>query len=263
MDALHFGLGAVTYPPQRGGLEGTSMTSILPAASDDLRVVICLEFDRRASPLKVAKFRTALLNCPCVTSGSDLTGTFDFMVEAALPDIGSFNEWLEGIKGALANLVSRYETNFVTKRFVRAERDVGHAVWVRCEDGMKRVDSSLINKVTAEGDYMRLHTDGESWMFHSTMNDISERLGADFILVHRSTLLRSSFINHLRHEGRAWTAVLDDGSVERIAQTRIVALQAKLRSSSSDSEPASTNGEDSAESPAVPKRKVAAAFAHS
>jgi DNA-binding LytR/AlgR family response regulator len=100
-------------------------------------------------------------------------------------------------------------------------------------------------------------------MFHSTMNDISERLGADFILIHRSTLLRSSFINHLRHEGRAWTAVLDDGSVERIAQTRIVALQAKLRSSSSDSEPASTNGEDSAESPAVPKRKVAAAFAHS
>jgi len=239
------------------------MTSILPAASDDLRVVMCLEFDRRAAPLKVAKFRTALLNCPCVTSGSELTGTFDFMVEAALPDIETFNEWLEGIKGALANLVSRYETNFVSKRFVRAERDVGHAVWVRCDDGMKRVDSSLINKVTAEGDYMRLHTDGESWMFHSTMNDISERLGADFILVHRSTLLRSSFINHLRHEGRAWTAILDDGSVERVAQTRIVALQAKLRSGSSDSGPASTNGEDSAESPAVPKRKVAAALAHS
>jgi len=212
------------------------MTSILPAASDDLRIVMCLEFDRRASPLEVAKFRTALLNCPCVTSGSDLSGTFDFMVEAALPNIESFNECLEGIKGALANLVSRYETNFVSKRFVRAERDLGHAVWVRCDDGMKRVDSSLINKVTAEGDYVRLHTDDESWMFHSTMNDISERLGADFILVHRSTLLRHSFINHLRHQGRASTAILDDGSVERIAQTRIVELQAKLRSSLSKSD---------------------------
>lgn len=237
------------------------MKLVQSVASDDLRVVLCLAFNHRAPPLDVAAFKAALWNCPLVVSSCDLTGTFDFMLEATVPDMDSYSDKLDGIREPLGKLVSRYEANFVSKRVVRTPHgDAERALWVPCEEGVKRIDLSLINRVSAEGDYMRVHTEGTSWMVHMTMNDMVDHLGNDdFILVHRSTILRCGFIERLRHRGRVWTAILDDGSVERIAKSRVADVLAKLRTNSSTSVAASANKAHAAEPAAVSQRKIAAA----
>lgn len=125
--------------------------------------------------------------------------------------------------------------------------------------GTKRVDFSLINKVTAEGDYIRLHTPNNSWMVHMTMGEMRERLGdTDFVAVHRSTILRCDFIERLFHRKRAWTARLDDGSTERIAKSQVVNVLAKLRTNPSTSQHDSTKLACTGESPPISHRKVSA-----
>ena len=95
------------------------MDTVQPVVSDDLRVIMCLQFDHRAPAEDVAAFKRALVECRHVVSCCDLHGTFDFMLEVALPDLTSYNEKLEGIKAPLAALVSRYETNVVCNRLVK------------------------------------------------------------------------------------------------------------------------------------------------
>jgi DNA-binding LytR/AlgR family response regulator len=133
----------------------------------------------------------------------------------------------------VAKFASRYEANFVCKRFVRADA-AERAIWVPSEDGLMRLDCSLIDKVSAEGDYVLVHSSGRSWMVHTTMQEMEAKLGReDFIRVHRSTIVRHEFIERLCHKGRTWSARLNDGSVERISNSHVADVLAKLRASSS------------------------------
>ena len=217
------------------------MTTVQQAAADGLHVVMCLAFDHRAPADEVAAFKAALLDCNSVVSCCELTGTFNFMIEAVLPDLGAYKHKLEGIKVPLAKLVSRYDVHFVSERHVRVSKGEGErALWVPSLDGHKRVDFSSINKVTAEGDYMRLHTQGSTWLVHSTLADIMQHLGqADFVLIHRSTILRWGFIERLFHQDRVWTAKLDDGSTERISKSKVAKVLARLKTNSPRTKPSS------------------------
>lgn len=198
------------------------MSAVVPVVPDDLRVIMCIAFDRRAAVAKVAGFKAALQKCEHVVSCCELTGSFDFMLEAALPDIGAYNEKLDGIKEQLAQLVTRYEANFVCRRFVGVS-DCGSecAVWVPCQHGRRRLDCSSIDKVTAEGDYMRVYVGRESWLVHATMRDMLHKLGSGFVQLHRSTLVRRDHIERLIHLGRHWTARLGDGSLQQIAKSHV------------------------------------------
>src|SRR5206468_1509509 len=70
------------------------------------------------------------------------------------------------------------------------------AVWVPENGGFKRIDSALIDKVTAEGDYVRIHSNGDSWMLHETMKSVSRRLrSSHFIRIHPSSIVRFQFID--------------------------------------------------------------------
>lgn len=219
------------------------MTTVHRVVDDGLRIIMCLAFDHRAPATEIAEFKSALVECRHVVSCCDLHGTFDFMIELALPDLQSYNERLESMKGPLATLVSRYETNFVCNRIVRVD-DSGaeRVIWVPCDGGVKRIDCSLVDKVKAEGDYMRVHTSENSWLIHLTMREIIAKLGDDqFLQLHRSTVVRAGFVNRLIHRGRAWTARLNDGSVERIARSHLADVMGRLRSSSPNAGPASPN----------------------
>jgi DNA-binding LytR/AlgR family response regulator len=220
------------------------MDNVQPVVTDDVRVIMCLAFDHRAPVTEVGEFKTTLVQDRHVVSCCDLHGSFDFMLEVALPDLSAYNAMLEVIRQPLASLVSRYETNFVCNRLVKvAKAESDRVVWVPCQDGVKRVDCSFVDKVTAEGDYMRVHADGHSWLVHLTMGDMMAKLGTeDFVQLHRSTIVRSAFIDRLVHEGRLWTARLNDGSAERIARSHVAEVMAKLRTSSSTREPGSSNG---------------------
>jgi hypothetical protein len=180
------------------------------------------------------------------------------MFEATVPNMEAYQLQLRSCAGAVAKFASRYEANFVCKRFVRAHR-TDSAIWVPSVDGHTRIDCSAIDKVSADGDYVCIHSGGRRWMLHMTMTEILEKLGEeDFVKVHRSTIVRCGFIERLRQEGRVWTARLEDGSSERIAKSQVVQVMAKLRTSSSARGAASSKGDQLGEPAAVAQRKSGA-----
>lgn len=194
-----------------------------------LRVIICLTFDRRAPPQEIAAAKAAIIACRSVLHSVEVSGAFDFMFEAEVADMAAYNAQLSICAEPMARLVSRYEANFVCKRFVRAEK-AERAIWVPRNGAMKRIVSTTLDKVSAEGDYMRIHSAGQSWMLHSTMSALSERLGCnDFIQLHRSMLVRRGFIDEFAHSGRHWTALLNDGTRERVSKGSVPAMLQMIR----------------------------------
>ncbi len=234
------------------------MTTPHSVASDGIHVVVCVAFDHRIPPHEIAACKKAVTMCPSVLNSMELSGTFDFMFEAVVPDMAAYRDALESCSGAVAKFASRFEVNFVCEQSARAH-SAEQAVWIPSEEGLMRLDCSVIDKVKAEGDYVQVHSDGRSWMLHATMVEMLSRLGADdFVQVHRSTILRCNFIERIRHEGRVWTARLNDGSTERIAKSQLARLVAKLRTNSATSGAHSAKSAHASEPDANAERKAIA-----
>ncbi len=216
------------------------MALIEAAPSDEMRVILCLKFDRRAPFDAVAKFKRRLLDYACVVHSVESSGAFDFMIEAGLPNFAAYHALLDDFAVELATLIERQEASFVCRRFLRAA-DRDQSVWVPCRDGRRRVDCETIDLVHAEGDYVRLHCGTQSWLLHDTMHHMRELLDTEtFLTLHRSTIANVDFIKRLLHRRHYWVAILDDGTEQRIAKSHVVAILAALRtdSSTSDADPA-------------------------
>lgn len=197
------------------------MTYVHQSDCDELRVILCLEFDPQAEPDDVAALKSAIVDSSHTLHSVETTGAFDFMTEVAAPDLGWFNRWWKGLANLIANVVSRCEKSFVCRRFVRRPKDE-NALWVRWADELKRVDHSLIDKVVAEGDYVRVYSQGQSWLLHATMHSLFQRLsGSKFIQLHRSIIVRNGFIDRLVHQNSHWVARLRDGTSERVAKSHV------------------------------------------
>src|SRR5436305_3330451 len=174
----------------------------------ELRIILCVEFDRRARPAEVSSLKCALVQSPNCIHSVDVTGGFDLIAEFAAPGIAWYKSWLAGLADPFAKTVNRYEANFVFERSFRRAIDED-AVWVPENGGFKRIDSAVIDKVTAEGDYVRIHSQGDSWMLHETMKSVSERLrSAHFLRIHRSTRVRFQLIDRVARGSRHWVAHL-------------------------------------------------------
>jgi DNA-binding Lrp family transcriptional regulator len=192
----------------------------------DLTVVVCVAFDHRASAERLARFKECICHCPLVDSALEVAGTFDLIVQGRCSSLAEYNENMDRIRGQLAEFVTRIETNFVGKKIERNAglEDVG-AVWLPCEGGRKRVEAHLIDKIVAEGDYMRVHVGGWNCLVHHTMQRLSEQLGSsNFIKLNRSVLVRIGFIDRLVHDEHRWKARLCDGTQVGIAKSHIKAM---------------------------------------
>jgi hypothetical protein len=208
-------------PPHTRKAGLSAVTYVQGVDCNDIRIILCMRFDPQASPSEVADFKAAVIDCPRTFYSVESAGAFDFMVEVAPMDMGSFNKWMKSIAEPAARLVQQLESSFVCKRFIRRPKDE-YALWVPSADGLRRVDASLIDKVTADRDYVRVHSQGEAWMLHATMRSLLDQLGStDFLQLHRSTIVRKTFIESLTHETRHWVAQLRDGSVERVARSHV------------------------------------------
>ena len=204
------------------------MTRLQIAEPERLRVIMCLAFDSRAPCDEVQHFKRCITVCPFVIQSIQLTGTFDFMVEAGFRDISEYQDRLSTLADPLSRLVSRYEANFVCKRFIR-ENDSERAIWVPCHQGLQRVDCAQIDMVHAEGDYMRVHSGAQSWLVHSTLRDLFAKLTpGEFVRVHRSVVLRCAYIERMLHEGRRWVARLRNGERENVAKSYVAEVMQTL-----------------------------------
>lgn len=119
--------------------------------------------------------------------------------------------------------------------FPRAPVPSGSALldhlWVPHRGAMLRIDISSIQRIDAEGDYVRLLTMASSHMLHETMAAIEARLDpAVFVRLRRSVIVRSGGITGLRHEGLgSWSAMLGDGASVRIGPTYLPQVRTRLK----------------------------------
>lgn len=105
--------------------------------------------------------------------------------------------------------------------------------WVPYRSELLRIAAADVDRIDAERDYVRLHIgqiDGtsRSYLLLQTVSGLEARLDpAQFIRLHRSTILRRDRIAGLRHDGLGvWSAELTDGSAVRIGRTYLARAKA-------------------------------------
>ena len=86
---------------------------------------------------------------------------------------------------------------------------------------MHFVRHSEIDRVEAEGDYVRLHVASRSWLVRETMAAAERRLGGRrFLRIHRSTIVNADRIRELRSlDNGDCTVVMQDGAELRLSRT--------------------------------------------
>jgi two-component system LytT family response regulator len=82
------------------------------------------------------------------------------------------------------------------------------------------LEYSEIDWIDAEGDYLRLHASGRSYLIRHTMAAMEERLAAStFARIHRSTLVNIDRVREVRASGdRDYQVILRDGSKLRMSR---------------------------------------------
>lgn len=206
-----------------------------------LVVIACLAFDHRASAEGLQRFKACLVQCPQVERVMEVCGTFDLIVQCHCEDMGDWTRGMERLHKPLSEFVTRLETSFVARTMDRpATADSTGALWLPCKDGRRRVEYRQIDKIVADGDYMRVHVGDWSCLLHDTMAHLARELaGAGFVQLHRSWLVRIDFIDKLIHDQRRWTACLNDGTLVSVAKShtqdvlRIVAGESPTNGSGS------------------------------
>lgn len=105
-------------------------------------------------------------------------------------------------------------------------------LWVPHRSELIRIETAQVGRVDAERDYVRLHVgDGElarTYLLLQTIAGLERRLDpAEFIRIHRSTILRKDRIRGLRHDGLGvWSVELEDGEALRIGRTYLPKVKA-------------------------------------
>jgi two-component system response regulator AlgR len=102
----------------------------------------------------------------------------------------------------------------------KADNRYAHEFWVSHRAELIRVAAMDIERIEAERDYMRLHTNGRSHLLHQTISALEQRLDPQqFQRIHRSHIVRRDLITGLRHEGGGvWHALLGEEHAMRIGR---------------------------------------------
>lgn len=86
-------------------------------------------------------------------------------------------------------------------------------IWVSHGYELFRLDLATVELIEAEGDYMRFHADGRSYLHYVTIKQLASVLNNDwFIRVHRSFIVAKRCVRTLRPRGQGrWALILDSG----------------------------------------------------
>lgn len=104
--------------------------------------------------------------------------------------------------------------------------------WVPHRAGIVRIAARDIDLIEAERDYMRLHVGPRSFLLHKTITELERQLDpAEFVRLHRSTLVPRGRIIGFRHNGSgAWEAQLQGGRWLRVGRTYLANARAMTAS---------------------------------
>lgn len=197
-----------------------------------LSAVLCVSLIGTAPEAARARFRQRLCSRPDAIRAQEVSGAFDLIVQISAKDFAEYRSLADHVFADAADVVARVEASFAEARQPAASHDggMGRAFWIRRGADHVRIDWADIEMITAEGDYVRLHVGGDTWLLHRTIKDVADLLAAyNFVRVHRSTLIRRDVIVRLSHEKRCWVAVLRDGGRVPIARRHAAAAGALLQ----------------------------------
>ncbi|TMM48225.1 LytR/AlgR family response regulator transcription factor [Qipengyuania marisflavi] len=105
-------------------------------------------------------------------------------------------------------------------------------LWIPHRSELIRIETAEVGRIDAERDYVRLHVgngeEARSYLLLQTIAGLEKRLDpAQFIRIHRSTILRKNGIKGLRHDGLGvWSVELDNGEALRIGRTYLSKVKA-------------------------------------
>lgn len=100
--------------------------------------------------------------------------------------------------------------------------------WVPHRTEIIRIPARDIDLIEAERDYMRLHVGARSFLLHKTITELERKLDpAEFVRLHRSTLVRRDRIVGFKHNGSGvWEAQLRGGRRLRVGRTYLANARA-------------------------------------
>lgn len=231
------------------------MTRVRTASPRSLRTILCFKFLENASFSDIAALKHELIQDERVLHSVDATGSFDFIAEAELPSLASHQELLDSLSARFDHVTEHLNASLICRRYLReSEVDPGH-FWVPSARGLQRLDHERLEKVTVEGDYVRLHSGGQGWMLHLTLKKVLEQLDPEhFVQLNRSVIVRTDMVHRLIRQNRRWIARLGDGSEHCVAQSRSSKVVARLKSESDVLDHGSSeNDADNAETAVIPE----------
>lgn len=212
--------------PFVGGLNDVIQNNV----SADLQMVMIITLDQHAPRQRVATYVEKLVGASEVSALSELEGSADLMLEAVLPSLCAYHDFVATYIDTWRRFISKLETYFVCRRHVRETPD-NDVIWAQGRGGVRPISLGRVDCVTAEGDYVRLMVDGDAVMVHATLQSIGDRLPAsDFVQIHRSTIVRRASIRRLVRCGRRWQVEMPDHSTHYIAKARVAELSGEIES---------------------------------
>ena len=101
---------------------------------------------------------------------------------------------------------------------------------VRARGRVVLVSEDDVNWISAERNYVRLHTDERDYLVRSTMQEVEERLaGHGFVRIHRSTIVRLSYLKEIVTGSSGYEAVrLKDGTKRSLSPAGRERLEREL-----------------------------------
>jgi two-component system, LytTR family, response regulator len=121
---------------------------------------------------------------------------------------------------------------------LRAERHGGGAqkkyeteLWIREGDARVRVPVEMIERLEADGDYVKLHVGQRVRLMRARLGDLADRLDpAQFVRIHRSEIVRHDLIAAIRRQDSGRTfAVLAGGREVPVSRRYVTRITQTLR----------------------------------
>lgn len=121
---------------------------------------------------------------------------------------------------------------------LRADRRGGGAqkkfeseLWIREGDARVRIPVQMIERLEADGDYVRLHIGQRVRLMRARLGDLAERLDpAQFVRIHRSEIVRHDLIAAIRrHDSGRTFAVLAGGREVPVSRRYVTRIAETLR----------------------------------
>jgi DNA-binding LytR/AlgR family response regulator len=99
-------------------------------------------------------------------------------------------------------------------------------LWIAERGGRCCVEVGQIDWIAAERDYVRIHTGAKSYLIRHSIGGLESRLDpADFVRVHRSSLVRRDRIVRIRHAAGRGAVVLSTGAEVPVSRRHMAAVK--------------------------------------